>query len=146
MGPANLTQLFGTFITALHILHNNNVLDAYGHLSVRNPNNASVFFMSRNEAPALVSSPDDIVEYYIQDASPTKPDAPNGFIERYIHSEIYKKYPGVNAVVHSHSTAVIPFSITPTPLKPCIHLAGFLGPWITPHFVSLLTSFGSAIV
>ncbi|KAI1273177.1 major facilitator superfamily domain-containing protein [Xylaria sp. FL0933] len=122
-----LNQLFATFINALHILHNNAVLDAYGHLSVRNPNNSSTFFMSRNLAPALVSSASDIVEYYISDASPVEPNAPNGFIERYIHSEIYKRYSNISTVVHSHSPAVIPYSISDVPLKPAIHMAGFLG-------------------
>ncbi|KAI8956260.1 major facilitator superfamily domain-containing protein [Xylaria longipes] len=127
MVSANLTQLFGTFINALHILHNNGVLDAYGHLSVRNPNNTTTFFMSRNVAPALVSSLDDIVEYHISDASPVEPNAPNGFIERYIHSEIYKRFSQISTVVHSHSPAVIPYSINDVPLKPLIHMAGFLG-------------------
>ncbi|KAH8799056.1 class II aldolase and Adducin N-terminal domain-containing protein [Xylogone sp. PMI_703] len=127
MVAANLSQLFGTFINALHILHYNSVLDAYGHLSVRNPYSPSTFFMSRNEAPALVSSADDIVEYRVSDASPVEPNAPSGFIERYIHSEIYKRFSGINAVVHSHSLALIPYSISDVPLKPSIHLAGFLG-------------------
>lgn len=124
---ANLTQLFRTYITALHILHYHGVLDAYGHVGVRNPNNASTFFLSRDLAPALVSSPSDIVEYRISDAEPVRPDAPKGFIERYIHSEIMKRFSGINAVVHSHSPIMTSFSISHVPLKPTIHLAGFLG-------------------
>ncbi|KAI1755585.1 class II aldolase and Adducin N-terminal domain-containing protein [Xylaria castorea] len=126
MVSANLTQVFTALIDALHILHNKGVLDAYGHLSVRNPNNPATFFLSRNVAPALVSSPDDIVEYHISDASPVEPDAPNGFIERYIHSEIYKRFSQISTVVHSHSPAVIPYSVSVVPLKPLIHMAGFL--------------------
>ncbi|KAI1129499.1 class II aldolase and Adducin N-terminal domain-containing protein [Nemania abortiva] len=124
---ANLTQLLGSFITGLHILHYNGVLDAYGHMSMRNPNNSSTFFMSRNLPPALVSSLTDIVEYRVADASAVDPDAPAGFIERYIHSEVLKRFPAVNVVVHSHSPAVVPYGITDVPLKPSIHLAGFLG-------------------
>ncbi len=127
MVAANLTQLFGALITASHILHFHGVLDAYGHLSVRNPNNASTFFMSRNEAPALMASASDIVEYHISDASPVEPNAPKGFTERYIHSEIFKRFSAINSVVHSHSSPVIPFSISGAPMKPSIHLAGFLG-------------------
>ena len=127
MVAANLTQLLGTFITASHILHYNGLFDAYGHLSVRNPNNHSTFFMSRNEAPALISSASDIVEYYVSDASPVAADAPLGFIERYIHSETLKRFPGINSIVHSHSPAVIPFSMTGVPLRPSFSLAGFLG-------------------
>ncbi|KAI1298048.1 class II aldolase and Adducin N-terminal domain-containing protein [Xylaria venustula] len=123
----NVDELFTTFIHALHILHNHAVLDAYGHLSVRNPNNSSTFFMSRNLAPALVSSPSDIVEYNVADASAVESSAPSGFIERFIHSEIYKRFSNVSAVVHSHSPDVIPYSFSDVPLRPSIHMAGFLG-------------------
>lgn len=127
MVAANLTSLFNTLITGLHILHYNGVLDAYGHLSVRNPNNGSNFFMSRNLAPALVANSSDIVEYRVEDASPIDPNAPSGFIERYLHSEIYKRFPSINSVVHSHSPQVVPYSISGVPLRPAIHMAGFLG-------------------
>lgn len=127
MVAANLTVLFNTLITASHILHFNGVLDAYGHLSVRNPNNASTFFMSRNEAPALMASATDIVEYQVTDASPVDSNAPKGFIERYIHSELFKRFPTINSVVHSHSPAVVPFSMSGVPLRSSIHLAGFIG-------------------
>ncbi|KAG9956464.1 hypothetical protein KCU98_g17418, partial [Aureobasidium melanogenum] len=69
MVVANLTTVFNTLITGLHILHYNGVLDAYGHMSVRNPNNGSNFFMSRNLAPALVANSSDLVEYYVEDAA-----------------------------------------------------------------------------
>lgn len=59
-------------ITANHILHHHNVVDAYGHISMRNPNNPHTFFMSHSAAPALVSSPTDVVEYNVEDASPVK--------------------------------------------------------------------------
>ena len=57
--------------------------------------------------------------------SPT--DKCAGFSERFIHSELYKAYPGAQSVVHSHSLAVVPFSISSTPLSACFHMAGFLG-------------------
>lgn len=47
--------------------------------------------------------------------------------ERYIHSEIYKRFSGVNSAVHSHSSDVVPYSVNGVPLKPVIHTAGFLG-------------------
>lgn len=33
----NLTATLSTLITANHILHYHDILDAYGHVSVRNP-------------------------------------------------------------------------------------------------------------
>jgi ribulose-5-phosphate 4-epimerase/fuculose-1-phosphate aldolase len=122
-----LDDLHWALITSSHILHNHGIFDAYGHVSVRNPDNLDHFLMPRNTPPALISSVDDIVEYKIEDASPVEKDAPAGYGERCIHSEIYKKFPGVNAVLHCHATDVLPFTISEVPLKACIHTAGFLG-------------------
>ena len=114
-------------ITANHILHNHHIVDAYGHISLRNPSDPSTFFLSHSVAPALVSSPSDIVEYRVSDASPVQEGVSEGYRERFIHSEIYKKYAGVNSVVHSHSEAVLPYGISGVEMKPCFHMAGFLG-------------------
>lgn len=111
-------EFFSTLITANHILHYHNVVDAYGHISVRNPQDHSTFFISKSLAPGLVSSRDDIEEYRVSDASPVNKDAPRGYAERFIHSEIYKKYKGVHSVIHAHSEVVLPFSISSIPLRP----------------------------
>jgi hypothetical protein len=63
-------------------------------------------------APVTVSEENDLMEYCVADASSVKIPAPAGYAERYIHSEIYKRYPGVQSVVHSHSPAVIPYTIS----------------------------------
>jgi ribulose-5-phosphate 4-epimerase/fuculose-1-phosphate aldolase len=138
MVAANLTAVFNTLITGLHILHYNGVLDAYGHMSVRNPNNGSNFFMSRNLAPALVANSSDLVEYHVEDAAPVDPNAPSGFIERYIHSELYKRFPSINSVVHSHSPQVVPYTFSGVPLRPTLHMAGFLGMYRNPFKCALL--------
>jgi len=83
--------------------------------------------MSGNMAPAVVSSPDDLVEYYVEDASPVDPNAPNGYVERFIHSEILKRFPDVNSVIHSHAPDVLPYAVSGVPFKPVFHMAGFLG-------------------
>ncbi|KIX07446.1 uncharacterized protein Z518_02099 [Rhinocladiella mackenziei CBS 650.93] len=83
--------------------------------------------MPRNMAPATISSPQDLVEYHVSDASAVDTSAPAGYIERYIHSEMYKKYSTVNSVIHSHASDVVPYSISAVPMKPCLHMAGFLG-------------------
>ena len=124
-----------TLITASHICHHYGVLDAYGHISVRNPNNPSTFFLSKDLPPALISSSDDLFEYYIEDAKPIDPNAPKGYSERLIHSEIMKKFAHVNSVVHSHAEDVLPFAISDVPLKSTIHMAGFLG--TTPRSVPI---------
>lgn len=88
------------------------ILDAYGHLSIRHPEKKNIFLMPRNTAPALLSSKLDIVEYWVEDASPVDPNSPPGYVERYIHSEIYKRYPEIQSVIHSHSLAILPYTIT----------------------------------
>lgn len=127
MVSANITQLLATYINSLHILHYHGVLDGYGHLSVRNPNNPPTFFMLHTAAPALVSGLDDIGEYRVSDAEPVGPGTPEGPIERFIHSEILKRYPGINVVLHGHPEVLISYSISDVPLRAAIHMAGFLG-------------------
>lgn len=110
-----------------HILHYHNVLDAYGHLSFRHPYKANVFVMSRSVAPGSISSVGDLISYRIEDAEPLDQGVAKGYAERMIHSEIYKRHPHVGAVVHSHSEAVVPFTISQVPLKACYHMAPWLG-------------------
>ncbi|KAK3217489.1 hypothetical protein GRF29_1g3253723 [Pseudopithomyces chartarum] len=122
-----LEDLFKGLVTASHILHYHGVLDAYGHISVRSPDNPATFWMACNMPPALVSSPEDLVEYKVEDASEVEKNAKKGYLERYIHSEIYKKFPNINAVVHSHCPEVLPYCISDVPLKASTHMSGFLG-------------------
>lgn len=124
---ANLTAIISTLITANHILHYHSVCDAYGHISARHPENSSLFLMSANQAPALVSSPDDLITYQVEDASAVDSDAPRGYIERYIHSEIYKRYSDVNSVIHAHAAEVLPYAISGVPMKPVFHMPAVLG-------------------
>jgi ribulose-5-phosphate 4-epimerase/fuculose-1-phosphate aldolase len=121
-------ELASKLIDANHILHYHSVLDAYGHISVRFLNNGSpdCFLMSRSMAPATVTSTDDLHVYRVADGEPLDPEVKH-FAERYIHSEIYKRFPHVQAVVHSHSDAVVPYTISGVPLRAVFHMGGFLG-------------------
>lgn len=122
-----LSALQRKFITGSQILHYHAVVDAYGHLSYRHPFNPEVFVMSKFIAPGTISSPDDLIEYHVSNAEPLDPNATKGYAERHIHSEVYKRHADVQAVVHSHSDSVIPYTISGVPLRPCYHMAGFLG-------------------
>lgn len=115
------------FIDGSHVLHMNGVLDAFGHLSFRHPFQSDIFIMSHSIAPATVSSPSDLIAYRVDDAEPVKATKHKGYEERRIHSEIYKRHRNIHAIVHSHSEAVVPYSISGVPLKACYHMAGFLG-------------------
>jgi len=100
------------------------VLDGFGHVSARDPKNPNHFLMSRSLAPALVTA-DDIMAFDL-DGNAIDPRGRSVFLERFIHSEIYKARPDVMAVVHTHSPGVIPFSVSQMPLRPVYHNAAFL--------------------
>jgi ribulose-5-phosphate 4-epimerase/fuculose-1-phosphate aldolase len=123
--PDSNEQRIADLVLASRVLFNEGVLDSFGHVSVRSLKDPMHYFMPRAMPPALVTAK-DIVELNLE-AVPIDANAPRTNGERYIHSEIYKARPDVQAIVHSHSPAVVPFSLTPArPLRPVIHTAGFL--------------------
>jgi len=100
-------------------------VDGFGHVSVRHDRNPGRFLIARSMAPALVTAADIVecdLEGEVQDAQGRR-----SYAERFIHSAIYAARPDVQAVVHSHSPAVIPFGITGARLRPVCHMSGFLG-------------------
>ncbi len=119
------TQLLEDLALANRILVNEGVLDGFGHISVRNPNNPERFFIARSMAPALVDV-GDIVEVDL-DGGVHDAQGRRTYVERFIHSAIYKVRPDVMSVIHSHSPAVIPFGVTGARLRPICHMSGFLG-------------------
>jgi ribulose-5-phosphate 4-epimerase/fuculose-1-phosphate aldolase len=123
--PAVDAALLDDLAAASRILADLGVLDGFGHVSLRHPNDPNRFLMSRSLAPALVT-PDDIMEFDL-DGNAIDARGRAVFLERFIHGEIYRARPDVNAVVHSHSPGVIPFGVSQTPLKPLYHNPAFLG-------------------
>ena len=110
-------------VAASRVLAAHEVLDAYGHVSARSDKRPDRFLMSRSLAPALVTAA-DLMELDL-DSEPPK-DKRKGFLERYIHGEIYRARPDVMAVVHSHSASVIPFGVTRTKLRQVYQMGSFL--------------------
>ena len=109
---------------ASRILADQGVFDAFGHLSMRHPASPDRFLMSRSKAPALVEA-DDIMEFDL-DAEAVDPQGRSGFLERFIHGEIYKTRPDVMSIVHSHSPSVVPFSLVPNKMQAMYHNAAFI--------------------
>ena len=118
--------LLEDLVAASRILAQHEVLDAYGHVSARSDKRPDHFVMSRSLAPALVTAA-DLMELDA-DSEPLPGDKRKGFLERYIHGEIYRARPEVMAVVHSHSASVIPFGATRTKLRPIYHMGHSCGP------------------
>ncbi len=109
---------------AARILAARGVVDGFGHVSMRHPSAPDRYLMAKSLAPALVK-PVDIIEYTL-DSDPCEDLGRGSFLERFIHGEIYKMRPDVNAVVHSHSPSVIPFGLVKNQMKAMFHNAAFL--------------------
>src|SRR5437870_8296914 len=110
-------------VVANRILANEDVVDAYGHVSMRHPAHAARYLLARSLSPELVER-DDIMEFEL-DGTPVG-DSRQPYLERFIHGAIYEARPDVHAVVHAHAEAVLPFTITTTPLQPVIHSGSFI--------------------
>jgi ribulose-5-phosphate 4-epimerase/fuculose-1-phosphate aldolase len=121
----SLADLRRDLATAYRLVANEGMLDAFGHISVRNPNNPDRYFLSRSRAPALVQ-PEDILEYDL-DSNPIVPPTVRPYSERVIHGEIFKARPDVNAVCHHHASSIMPFAISGVPLQPVFHLGATMG-------------------
>ena len=124
-GPVD-PALIQDLVAANRFLAQEGIFDAYGHVSIRHPGNPTRYLMSRSLAPALVAA-GDILEYDL-DSNPVDPGGPRSVLERFIHGEVYKVRPDVEAVIHSHSPTVVPFSVTQVALRPVMHNATFL--WV----------------
>ena len=110
-------------VAANRILAAEGILPGYGHVSARHPEDPSRYFLSRAIAPELVTA-DDILELDLESVV-IEPRGSSSYLERFIHGEIYKARPDVQAVVHNHSPTVISFGIGSTPLRPVFHQAAF---------------------
>lgn len=122
--PQNF-ELIDDLVTGNHILVHEGVLDGFGHISVRHPQDANLFYIARSMAPALVQA-DDVLSCNL-DGEVTDAAGRKTYVERFIHSEIYRLRPDVQSVIHTHSPAMIPFGITGARLRPVCHMSGFLG-------------------
>src|SRR5438067_1166228 len=119
-----IARLIDDLVAANRILVDQGVLDGYGHVSVRSPRDPTHFYMARSIAPELVTAK-DVLEYDLS-GEPVEAKGVPLFIERFIHSEIYKARPDVMAVAHNHAPSLIPFGVVGIELKPVYHMSAFL--------------------
>ncbi|KAL6240384.1 hypothetical protein RBB50_012721 [Rhinocladiella similis] len=133
----SVEQVLSDLITAFHILHQHEVLDEHGQVSVRNPQDPSTFFTS-NVPAILISSKTDLNQWNVVDGSPV--DDPHPEVEKisrvspmteiFAHSSMYNMYPGVQSVLHSHCLSAIVYGLCNSwgsMLQPSYLMAGFLG-------------------
>ena len=87
-------DLVNDLVAANRVLaHEIHVLDAYGHVSVRDTANPSRYYLSRAISAGMVTA-SDIIEYDL-DSNPIRGSRGDGYLERFIHGEIYKARPDV---------------------------------------------------
>jgi len=119
------SALIEDLVAANRILATLEIVDGYGHVSVRHDKDPKRYLIARSLAPESVTA-NDILELDL-DSKPVNGGDAKMYLERFIHGEIYKARPEVNAVVHNHAAAVIPFGASNVPLRPIYHMAGFVG-------------------
>lgn len=122
---SELTSNLRDLVIANRILAHEGVVDAFGHVSFRHPDDPGHYFLSRSRAPELVTL-DDIMEFTLE-GDPIDQQGHPMYAERPIHGALYEARPNVQAVVHNHSLTVIPFGVTDTPIRPLFHLAAVIG-------------------
>src|SRR5438132_6129393 len=118
--PATVEDL----VAGNRILAREQVLDAFGHISVRHPRNPDRYLLARSVAPALVTA-DDIIEYDL-DSKPIDDRGRASYRERFIHGEIYRTRGDVNAIVHCHTPSLLPFGVTKVLLRPVYHQSSWV--------------------
>ena len=110
---------------ANRIIAHEGVLDGFGHVSVRHPNDPGRYLLARSRSPELIE-PDDLLEFTL-DSQPVVPPKGDMYGERVIHGCIYQARPDVNAVCHHHSPSVLPFCVTGVALEPVFHMGPVMG-------------------
>ena len=119
-----LERSIGDLVIANRILAKEDVVDAYGHVSIRHPQKPDRYLLSRSLSPEFVTR-GDIIEFML-DGQPVNDTRP-AYLERFIHGAIYEARPDVNAVIHSHAEDILPFSISKTPMCCVAHVASDMG-------------------
>lgn len=125
IGKAPNAQRVHELVIANHVLAMEGVLDAYGHVSIRNPDDPNTFLMSRSRSAEIVAD-DDVLVHDFQGSVAGVADR-ELYLERFIHASIYAARPDIDAVIHSHSDAVLPFSVSNLALQAVFHSASAIG-------------------
>jgi ribulose-5-phosphate 4-epimerase/fuculose-1-phosphate aldolase len=142
-------KLRKTLLDACRILDREGLVHAYGHVSARAPDRASVLISPR-KGPRLVKSPAEILRITMSGAAypvagkgrkdnrrSRKLEAP---LEVFAHTEVYRLRPDVNAVCRVHGKFSLVMSVLGRALRPVHELATALGREVpvfdTPELIS----------
>ena len=112
-------------VLANRILAREDVLDAFGHVSLRDPADPGRFLIARSLSPAQVTATD--LQVLDLDGRRVAGDERASYAEVAIHAAVYRRRPDVHAICHSHAAPIVPFTVTRTPLRPITHVAAVIG-------------------
>ena len=121
----NRAAAISELVLANRVVAHLKLVDSFGHVTVRNPENPQRFLMSRARAPRLVTT-GDILEFDL-DSTPVDLRGLKPYSERFIHGCIYKARPDVMAICHNHAHELLPLSVTKTVMRPTLHTAAVIG-------------------
>jgi HCOMODA/2-hydroxy-3-carboxy-muconic semialdehyde decarboxylase len=112
-------------VLANRILAREDVIDDFGHVSLRHPTDPGRYFLSRSRSPFAVTA-DDIMEFAL-DGTPVDQRGRRMYAERAIHGTVYMARPDVMSVIHHHARSVLPFTVTKLELRPVFHMGSVMG-------------------
>lgn len=121
----NRESLYNELVAANRILANEGVVDAFGHVSVRDPESPDHYILARARSPELIELSDIMV--FDLDGKPLDGSVGKPYLERHIHGAVYEARSDVHAVVHSHSRSVLPFSVSTEVIHPVVHSCATIG-------------------
>lgn len=116
-----IKQLAGELTLGCRILAEQEIIDAYGQISVRVPEADGLFLINRGISPALVEPEDFIV---CDDAGKIVHGEGHTNSEWPIHACIYRARSDVNSVLHSHSRLSRIFSLSRHKLRGLLTSSG----------------------
>ena len=120
-----IAEVLTLLVIANRILAREDVIDDFGHVSVRHPTDPGRYFLSRSRSPEIVVR-EDIIEFTLE-GEPIDQNGRVMYRERALHGAVYMARPEVQAVTHNHARAVLPFTVTARPLRPIFHMASVIG-------------------
>ena len=112
-------------VLANRILAREDVIDDFGHVSVRSPANPGRYFLSRSRSPEIVTL-DDLMEFTLE-GDPINQKGRAMYRERALHGAVYMARPDIHAVTHHHARSVLPFTMGRVKLRPVFHMASVIG-------------------
>jgi ribulose-5-phosphate 4-epimerase/fuculose-1-phosphate aldolase len=118
-------EAISELVVANRVIAHLKLVDSFGHITIRNPENPQRYFMSRSRAPSLVAK-EDILEFSL-DSSPVDLRGFSPYKERFIHGALYRARPDVVSVCHNHAHELLPLAVTKTAMRPALHSASVIG-------------------